>query len=164
MTNLGTVLLRRTMLGAGLGAAGVVGFLGLAGGVAAQEEASQLNTTNREIIERWYAEQDPSLLAEDIGWDVLPTFPEGGTYTGKAAVLEDFFPRILARFESYAAAPERFVAEGDTVIALGHYEATGLNGATATSRFAHIWTVQDGLITSFDQVADTVAIRDALAP
>lgn len=41
MINAGTSLLRRTVLGAGLGAATVAGFLGLTGAAVAQEDASQ---------------------------------------------------------------------------------------------------------------------------
>jgi ketosteroid isomerase-like protein len=119
--------------------------------------------SNREIIERWYAERDTSLLADDIRWSVLPTFPEGGDYVGRAAVIDGFFPKLLARFDSYAAQPERFLSDGDIVVVLGRYQAKAKNGAVSTSAFAHVWTVRDGKIAAFDQIADTAAIHYALA-
>jgi len=119
--------------------------------------------TDREIIERWYSSRDISLLADDIRWSVLPTFPEGGEYVGKTAVVEGFFPKLLARFERYGAVPERFLSDGDAVVVLGRYHAKPISGASITSRFAHVWTVRDGQIVAFDQIADTAAMRGALA-
>jgi uncharacterized protein len=119
--------------------------------------------TSLEIVRRWYAEHDTALLADGIVWRVLDTFPEGGEYRGRGAVLERFFPAILARFESYAAKPERFVTDGDTVVALGRYEARGRSGRTANAAFAHVWAVRRGQIAAFEQVADTAALAPALA-
>ena len=122
-----------------------------------------MTTTSLEIVRRWYAERDTALLADDIVWRVLDTFPEGGEYRGRDAVLERFFPAILARFESYVVKPERFVADGDTVVALGHYEARGRSGGAAGVAFAHVWTVGNGRITALDQIADTAAIAPLLS-
>jgi uncharacterized protein len=119
--------------------------------------------TNLETVQRWYAERDTTLLADDILWRVLETFPEGGEYRGREAVVERFFPAVLARFDSYGARPERFLKDGDTVVALGRYEARGLSGRAASAAFAHVWTVHDGRIASFEQVADTAALAPALS-
>ncbi|HEY5185002.1 MAG TPA: class I SAM-dependent methyltransferase [Actinomycetes bacterium] len=43
-----------------------------------------------------------------------------GTYVGPQAVLEGVFMRLGEIGDDYAVVPEQFVADGDTVVALGH--------------------------------------------
>ena len=57
--------------------------------------------------------------------------------------------------------PEQFVADGDTVVALGnltwkHKETR----ASASVTMAHVWTFRDGKATTFRQHTDTAKVRE----
>lgn len=113
------------------------------------------------IVQDWYRTGDPALLAPDIEWRVLERFPSGGVYRGRDEVLDCFFPAVKANFASYETHPQTFVAEGDTVIATGIYRVRGRSGIAVDAAFAHVWTVRDGVISGFRQIADTAAIDAA---
>jgi len=112
-----------------------------------------------DIVREWYSSGDPAFLAEDIEWSVLPTFPGGGIYRGREAIVNEFFPSVKGRFASYVTKPERFVADGDAVVSTGIYQVESVRGEKAEIRFAHFWRVRDGRISYFEQVADTAAIK-----
>lgn len=115
-----------------------------------------------DIVREWYSSGDPAFLAEDIEWRVLPTFPGGGIYHGRDAVVNEFFPIVKGRFASYVTTPERFVADGDAVVSMGIYQVESVGSDKREIRFAHFWHVRDGLISYFEQVADTAAINALL--
>lgn len=118
---------------------------------------------NLEIVQRWYATGNPSLLSNDIRWSVLATFPAGGDYHGRSAVLDDFFPKLRAQFDAYQPEPQAFFSDGNSVIVFGRYLATGAGGGPpADVAFAHRWTLADGQISALDQVADTAAMAATL--
>jgi ketosteroid isomerase-like protein len=47
------------------------------------------------------------------------------------------------------------------VFAQGHHPGQGANGPV-DARFVHIWTVQDGKVTRYQQLADTKRFCDAV--
>ena len=60
-----------------------------------------------------------------------------------------------------AVMPETFVAEGDTVVALGSYTWTHKStGKPAVVKMAHVWTLADGKAVAFQQHTDTLRVRD----
>lgn len=84
--------------------------------------------TNNDVVEGAYASfargDVPAALAamaDDIQWTEADGFPLAGTYLGPQAVLEGVFMRLGEIGDDFAAVPERFVAEGDTVVVLGNY-------------------------------------------
>ncbi|MGU3314120.1 nuclear transport factor 2 family protein [Sphingomonas sp. M6A6_1c] len=115
-----------------------------------------------DVVRAWYRSGDPALLAPEIDWRVLDSFPAGGNYRGRDAVLDRFFPAVLARFAAYETMPESFHVAGGTIVATGRYRVRGLTGVAAEADFAHIWTVKEGSIVAFRQIADTVAIGAAI--
>jgi ketosteroid isomerase-like protein len=103
-----------------------------------------------------------TLLAPDVRWEVVEGFPYSGVYQGLNGVF-DFFTRLFGDFEDWHTEPAEIFEVGDRVIGLGFYSAR----ARATSksfkaRFAHVWTVQDGVIVRLQQCADTVQLAKAL--
>jgi len=84
--------------------------------------------TNTEIIKDAYASFAAgdvpgalSAFADDILWVEPDGYPIiGGTYVGPQAVVEGVFMRLAEIGDEFAVVPEQFVAEGDTVVALGH--------------------------------------------
>ncbi len=116
-----------------------------------------------DVVQGWYATRDSELLAEDIAWSVTPGFPEGGDLSGRQAVLEGFFPRLMERFGNFGAHPDEMLAAGERVVVNGEYRGTArVGGAGFVSRFVHVWTVRGGRIASFWQVADTAPLQAAL--
>ena len=127
--------------------------------------------TNREIIEGAYANfaqgDVPAALgafAEDIRWTEPEGHPLGGTYVGHQAVVDGVFMRLGEIGDEFAVVPEQFVADRDTVVALGHlawkHKSTG---APASVKMAHVWTFERGKATSFEQLIDTVKVRELSA-
>jgi uncharacterized protein len=104
-----------------------------------------------------------SAFADDIQWTEADGFPLGGTYVGPQAVLEGVFMRLGEIGEQFAVVPERLLAEGDTVVALGHYtwKRKG-SGERATVKMVHVWTMGGGKAVAFQQHVDTVRVRELI--
>jgi uncharacterized protein len=91
-------------------------------------------------------------------------FPYGAVYVGLDSVLGDFFGRLFTDFDEFVANGSEFFESGERVIALGSYSGRARrSGKRFTARFAHVWTLQDGLIVRLQQCADTVQLARALA-
>lgn len=93
---------------------------------------------------------------------MLERFPAGGTYAGRTAVLEQFFPALLSNFTDFKAAAEAFLpVENDKTLVLGSYRGRSQpEDNPFTARFAHLWTVRDGRLSGFEQIADTASIPE----
>lgn len=124
--------------------------------------------TNKELIEGVYASfatgDVPAVLgamADDIQWAEADGFPLAGTYVGPQAVLDGVFMRLGEIFDHFAVVPEQYVADGDAVVALGHYTWKHKStGQPASVKLAHVWTVRDGKAVAFQQHVDTVQVRE----
>ena len=102
-------------------------------------------------------------LAEDVEWIEADGFPTAGTYRGHDSVVQGVFMPLVQDYDGFTAKPETFVAEGDTVITVGWYEAVyKATGKVARARFAHVWTVRDGKVARFEQVVDSATFNAAL--
>jgi uncharacterized protein len=103
-----------------------------------------------------------TLLAPDVRWEVVEGFPFSGIYQGLKGVA-DFFTRLFGDFEDWHTEPAEIFEAGDRVIGLGFYSARAkATGRTFKARFAHVWTMRDGVIVRLQQCADTVQIARAL--
>jgi ketosteroid isomerase-like protein len=103
-----------------------------------------------------------TVLAPDVRWDVVEGFPYSGVYQGLNGV-SDFFRRLFGDFEDWRTEPSEIFEAGDRVIALGFYSARAkATGRTFKARFAHVWTMRDGVIVRLQQCADTVQLAKAL--
>lgn len=102
-------------------------------------------------------------LDKDIRWTEAEGFPYGGTYTGPDAVLANVFARLGSEWNGFSAVPHSFVAERDTVVALGEYGGTYIaTGKRFSAPFAHVWTLRDGKIMRFQQYTDTALAQAAV--
>ena len=95
------------------------------------ERDSRDGITNKEIVEGAYASfasgDVPATLgamADDIEWVEADGFPLPGRYVGPQAVLEGVFMRLGEIGYGFAVVPDQFVADGDTVVALGNSGST----------------------------------------
>lgn len=106
----------------------------------------------------------PSLLdrlSDDIEWVEPPVPPLGGVYRGKDAVAE-FFRKVGETSEFASFEPQKFVAQGDHVVALGHYNATVRGtGKAYDCDWAMLFVVTSGKISKFQEFTDTAAFAAA---
>ena len=124
--------------------------------------------TNKEIIESAYASfasgDVPAALGamtDDIEWTEADGFPLAGTYVGPQAVLDGVFMRLGEIGDDFAVVPEQFIADGDTVVALGVYQWRHKStGEPAVVKMAHVWTLDGGKAASFQQHVDTLKVRE----
>lgn len=97
-----------------------------------------------------------SAFAPDIEWTEAEGGPYGGVSVGPDAVLHNVFMKLGGEWDGFAAIPREFVAEGDTVVALGDYSGTYKGtGKSFTAPFAHVWKFTNGKASSFHQYTDT---------
>jgi uncharacterized protein len=104
-------------------------------------------------------------MANDIVWNEAENYPyaDRNPYIGPQAVLMGVFARIGADWEGFSANSEEMIDGGERIVSLGHY--TGVSKATGKSmraQFAHVFSVKNGKITSFQQYADTLGTAKAL--
>jgi len=127
------------------------------------------DSSNVAVVRRLYeARGNPEIisqvLARDVRWEVVDGFPYGAVYEGLDSVLRDFFGRLFTDIDEFVAEGSEFFESGDHVIALGNYSGHARKtGKRFTARFAHVWTLRDGLIVRLQQCADTVQLARALA-
>ncbi|MBX3146519.1 MAG: nuclear transport factor 2 family protein [Gemmatimonadales bacterium] len=96
------------------------------------------------------------VLAPDIRWTEAAGGPYGGVSIGPNAVLNDVFMKLGTEWDGFSAVPAEFVAQGNTVVALGEYSATyKATGKSFRAPFAHVWKFVDGKAVSFEQYTDT---------
>jgi uncharacterized protein len=121
---------------------------------------------NIAVVRRLYeARGNPEVirqvLAPDVRWEVVEGFPHSNVYVGLSGVA-DFFTRLFSDFEDWYTEPSEFFETGDKVIAIGTYSARAkATGKTFKARFAHVWTLRDGMIVRLQQCADTAQLAKA---
>ena len=112
----------------------------------------------------------PALLgfmSDDVQWQpVIGTakhVPFSGERKGKTSVAEFF--RLVAENEDFQQfEPREFVAQGDKVVAIGHYRAvTKSTSKTFESDFVMVFTLRDGKLTKFQEFTDSAGINAAFA-
>jgi ketosteroid isomerase-like protein len=128
------------------------------------------HSPNVSVVRRLYqARGNPEVisqvLASDVRWEVVDGFPYGAVYEGLDSVLRDFFGRLFTDFDEFVADASEFLESDERVIALGNYSGRARKtGKRFTARFAHVWTLKNGLIVRLQQCADTVQLARALTP
>lgn len=127
--------------------------------------------TNKAIIQSLYQsfatgdiEAVTSVFADDIEWTEAGGFPLAGTYIGPQSVVENVFMRLGEFSENWGVVIDRYIADGDTVVADGKYTWNNKEtGEPCQVRMAHVWTLVDGKATSFLQHVDTAKVRELIA-
>jgi uncharacterized protein len=124
-----------------------------------------MGASPREIIESLYeafgkgdAATVLNLFDPGIVWNEAENFPyaDRNPYIGPQQVAEGVFGRLMAEWEGYTVTPEKLLQDGDTVVALGRYRGTfRATSQPLDAQFVHVWTVEGGRATRFQQYADT---------
>jgi ketosteroid isomerase-like protein len=124
--------------------------------------------TNKEIVEGLYASfataDVPAVLAgmdPEIEWTEAEGWPlYSGTLVGPQAIVEGVFMRLGEIGDNFSVNASQFVADGDTVVALGTYTWNRKDtGEPAEVKMAHVWTLAEGKVTRFQQHVDTAKER-----
>jgi len=109
----------------------------------------------------------PAVLAgftDDIEWNEPEGMPYGGQYHGPQAVAEQVFGPVTSDIEDFDVSPEEILADGDRVVVLTTVTGTAKESGNKLSMpAAHVWTVRDGKMASFRQMADSATMNAALA-
>jgi len=127
--------------------------------------------TNTEIVKGMYEafgrgdiESILNGLADNVEWLSSPesrTIPTGGTFRGRAAVA-GFFKKVADTMEFDSFTPERYVEQGDTVVALGSYSGrTKPGNKPFRSPWAMVFTFRGGKVALFEEHYDTETVAAA---
>jgi hypothetical protein len=103
------------------------------------------------------------LCADDIEWELPATanVPFSGKRHGRDQV-EEFFRQLDQMQQAQQFEPREFIAQGDTVVAIGHYAwLVKATGRTFESDWAHVFRIRNGKLSSFREYADTLAAAEA---
>jgi uncharacterized protein len=103
----------------------------------------------RPIYEEWAKGNwgaKPAVYAPDMEWGWSDEFPGAGVARDdeeKSERLREW----LSEWKDWRCEAERFVAEGDTVVALTRYRGRGkASGAAVDTEGAHVWTFRAGKV------------------
>jgi uncharacterized protein len=105
------------------------------------------------------------MVDDNVDWQgVIGTegvLPQAGRRHGRDQVAT-FFGQVAETFEFELFEPQEFVAQGDTVAALGHYRAKVRSSSRkAESAWAMVFTVRNGRIVRFREFTDSAQLVKA---
>ncbi|HEY1337311.1 MAG TPA: nuclear transport factor 2 family protein [Bryobacteraceae bacterium] len=104
-----------------------------------------------------------AVLDDSIEWSTPgdASLPTAGTRRGKAAVAE-FFKVVGETWDFDKFEPRDYLADGDRVVALGHYDARcRTTGRRASADWAMAWEFRNGKVTHFQEYTDTQVLSNA---
>lgn len=128
---------------------------------------------NIEVINKLYenfaAGDVPNVLASmdpNIEWNEAEgnKYADGNPYNGPDAVLNGVFGRIMVEHEYFKLKDvELHEMSNNQVLATLRYDAKWKDGQQYDAQVAHLWTLDDGKITAFQQYVDTKKLADTAA-
>jgi ketosteroid isomerase-like protein len=100
------------------------------------------------------------LVADKVEWQLpeMESVPLGGRRKGRDGVA-GFFAKMAELQEVLNFEPREFIAQGDKVVVVGTYSFR-VKGTRQdfTSDWAHMFTVQNGKISRFQEFSDTAKV------
>jgi len=130
------------------------------------------NPYNVEVINSLYeyfaAGEIPKVLElmdPEIVWNEAEgnAYADGNPYIGPEAVLNGVFARVGAEHEYFKVTDVKLHNMLDNkVLATLRYDAKYKSGGAYNVQVAHLWTLENGKITAFQQYVDTKSMNDAL--
>jgi len=131
-----------------------------------------MNENNIQLIKELYAAFSRgdisailNVLADNVEWvdPGAPDIPYAGVRHGRTSVA-DFFSILSDATEVLKFEPREYLESGDTVIALGYWQARAKNtGRSFESDWAMAWRVKDGKVERFQAYVDTLTEAKAFA-
>lgn len=127
--------------------------------------------SNAEIVSRVYDSFNrkdldalAAMVAPACSWNIAgpADIPWAGHYEGPDQV-KDYARKLTEAVHFQSFEPRNVIEQGDTVVVCGSESATVIGtGQDYTSLFAHVFTLKDGKIASFQEYGDTADIERAL--
>jgi ketosteroid isomerase-like protein len=107
-----------------------------------------------------------ALLDSEIRWHEAegnPYMPSGEAWVGPDAVVNNLFTKLGEDWNGFTVHPALFHDTGAVVAVEGRYTAEHRGtGKQLDAQFCHVWTLQDGKITKFQQYVDTAKVQDVM--
>jgi len=152
----------------------LLGFMALIFFGQAVAGETETEAENLAVVKQVYAdfaagdmESFTALLAPDIVWNEAENneLADGNPYIGVDAIMSGIMGRLGADYDSFAVAPESFMADGDEVVMFGRYKAKYKStGKSMNPQVVHHYTMKDGKVIAFQQYVDTLALKEAATP
>ncbi|WP_298145762.1 nuclear transport factor 2 family protein [Flavobacterium sp.] len=125
---------------------------------------------NIEVVKKMYqlfaegdTEKIKAIFDENLKWNMMVGFPNGGQYIGIEAVFENVFGYLSKYWDTWKAISTRYIETEEGVFVIGHYEGTyKKTGKAVKADFASEYKVKDGKITEYNQYTDTALVIDAM--
>ena len=129
-----------------------------------------ITTENLETVRELYesfAEGDIEAIRNLMDPDVELHEPKGiaggGTHHGFDEIVENVFSRLGTQWVDVSVVPDRYAADGDTVVALHTWRGTySKTRKTVEYPNAHVFDFKDGKIVQWTSYADTALFNSAL--
>ena len=92
-----------------------------------------------------------------------PYRPSGEAWVGPDTVLNNLFMRLGSEWDGFTVHPKVFHDAGDSVIVEARYSGTfKATGNSMDTQVCHVWDVEDGKVTRFQQYVDTAKLHDVM--
>lgn len=123
---------------------------------------------NAEIIKTLYkafSERDlvtlEKICTKDILWTQNPGFPGGGVNTGVKNIIKNVYEANTNRWKYFNFEKSSISENKDTILVEGHYivQAHGAQEKTR-AQTAHVFKIENGQVTSFQQYTDSKTLWD----
>ena len=102
-------------------------------------------------------------FADDINFTIAgaPEVPYAGTYRTRDELI-GFFRNLDANVNISVFEPREYFADGDRVVALGHYQGeVRKSGQSFASDWAMAWTIRAGQIVGMQELVDPTPLKRA---
>ena len=106
-------------------------------------------------------EATAAYYADDIVWHSDPSFPEGGQFEGRDAVVA-YMSSMFQNWAHVELEIEELVARDDRVLALLRMRNSGRDGIEMVAFWGHLWTVEDGRMVDVRSFLNREAALDAM--
>lgn len=99
---------------------------------------------------------------DDIRWEGSGStrVPGNGVHEGKQAVA-DSLQKTVGAYDTFTVTPDEFIEDGDTVVTLGHTEASK-GDKNAKLPFVHIWRFEGDKVRRAQVLTDTAVAAELL--
>lgn len=92
-----------------------------------------------------------------------PYMPSGEAWVGPDAIVQNLFAKLGDDWDGFTVHPKSFHDAGNVVVVEGRYVGThGVTGKSLDAQFCHVWSVENGKITKFQQYVDTGKLQEAM--
>jgi uncharacterized protein len=104
-----------------------------------------------------------NIFDENIEWNQMKGFPNGGQYVGADAIFENVFTGFSNNWTDWKATISQYIDNGDGVFVIGFYEGTfNATQKYMKADFACEYKIHNEKITTFNQYTDTFLIAEAM--